>query len=565
MRNIKDDISIVIAGEAGQGIQSIESILTKVLKKDGYHLFSTKEYMSRIRGGVNTTEIRISSKRMAGYVEKIDLLIILNQEGISHLSKRISGNTLVIGEKNRIGYQDMIDVPLSGMAAELGNTIYSGTIAAGIICGMLGADQQVLKEVISGTFKNKSAEIQTANTAAGEKGYAIGQDLNLKEMNISIKKDAAVKKDIMLSGSEAISLGALAGGCNYVCAYPMSPSTGILVDMAEYSKTFDVIVEQVEDEIGVINMGLGAWYAGARALVTTAGGGFALMSEGLSLCGMIESPLVLAIGQRPGPATGLPTRTEQADLNLVLYAGHGEFPRVIFAPGTLEEGFYLTQKAFNLADKYQVPVFILGDQFYLESYYNTADFKMDGLKNEKAVIKTEKDYKRFAFTKDGISSRGIPGFGEGYVCVDSDEHDESGHITEDLDIRNKMVEKRLRKSKLLEKETVAPSLTGPSKYKTLLVCWGSNYFPVKEAYENLGLKDTSMLHLSQVYPLHPDVKKHLEKAENIIMIENNATGQMSKIIFLETGIKIERQILKYNGMPFSVEELETEIKKKMNE
>jgi 2-oxoglutarate/2-oxoacid ferredoxin oxidoreductase subunit alpha len=561
MKNIKDDISIVLAGEAGQGIQSIESILTKVLKKDGYYLFSTKEYMSRIRGGVNTTEIRISSKRIAGYVERIDLLIVLNKEGIPHLSKRISGNTLVIGEKDKINYAGMADVPLTKMALELGNAIYSGTIAAGIICGLLGAGPEILKEVISTAFKSKSADIQAANTQAGEKGYSIGQSLKQSEMNIDIKKASDVKDDIMISGAEAIALGALAGGCTYTCAYPMSPSTGVLVDMAEYAKDFDIIVEQVEDEVGVINMGLGAWYAGARAMVTTAGGGFALMSEGLSLCGMIESPLVVVIGQRPGPATGQPTRTEQGDLNLALYAGHGEFPRIIFAPGTLDEGFYLTQKAFNLADKYQVPVIILGDQFYLESYYNNPEFKMDGLKNETAVVKTDRNYKRFQLTGNGLSPRGIPGFGDGYVCVDSDEHDETGHITEDLDLRTKMVDKRLNKMKLIEKEAVEPTLTGPSSYKALLVCWGSNYFPVKEACENLDLKDTSILHLSQVYPLPSGVKKRLEKAEKIIMIENNATGQLSKLIRLETGIYIEKLILKYNGMPFSVEELEKEIKK----
>ena len=233
-----------------------------------------------------------------------------------------------------------------------------------------------------------------------------------------------MKTELLLSGSDAISLGALAGGCDYVCGYPMSPSTSVLEKMAAYAKKFDIIVEQVEDEIGVVNMALGAWYAGARALVTTSGGGFALMCEGISLGGMIESPLVLHLAQRPGPATGLPTRTEQGDLDMVLYAGHGDFPRIILAPGTLADGFTLTQKAFNLSAKYQVPVFILTDQFFVDSRYNTPVFDTGDLKVEKHIVKTDKDYKRFSLTKNGISPRGIPGYGSGNVCADSDEHDE---------------------------------------------------------------------------------------------------------------------------------------------
>ncbi len=223
-----------------------------------------------------------------------------------------------------------------------------------------------------------------------------------------------MKDDLLLSGSEAIALGALAGGCDYVCGYPMSPSTGVLERMAALSRTFDIVVEQVEDEIGVVNMALGAWYAGARALVTTSGGGFALMGEGISLCGMIESPLVLHLAQRPGPATGLPTRTEQGDLDLVLHAGHGDFPRVILAPGTLAEGFALTQKAFSLADRCQVPVFILTDQFFVDSRCNTPAFAAAGPPPEKHVVKTDPGYRRFALTADGISPRGIPGYGCGH-------------------------------------------------------------------------------------------------------------------------------------------------------
>jgi 2-oxoglutarate ferredoxin oxidoreductase subunit alpha len=335
----------------------------------------------------------------------------------------------------------------------------------------------------------------------------------------------------------------------------MSPSTAVLVFLAKHGRDFDIIAEQAEDEIAAMNMAIGAWYAGARAMVTTSGGGFALMTEGLSLAGMLESPIVIHLGQRPGPATGLPTRTEQADLELALYAGHGEFPRIILAPGKIEDAFYLTQKAFNLAAKYQVPVFVLTDQYFLDSYYNTASLDSSGVKVEEHILKSAKDYKRYELTDDGISPRGIPGFGKGLVAVDSDEHDTEGHITEDLDLRIKMVDKRLKKTDLIRAEAVPPELRGPENYKTLIVCWGSTYNVAKEAVTNLGRDNISLLHFKQLCPLHERTADYLNKAEMLIIVESNATSQFGKLIKLQTGMEIENKILKYNGLAFSVEEV----------
>jgi len=215
-------------------------------------------------------------------------------------------------------------------------------------------------------------------------------------------------------------LGAIAGGCSFISTYPMSPSTGVWIFLTQHSKEFDIITDQSEDEISAINMAIGAWYAGARGMVATSGGGFALMVEGLSLASMIETPVVIHLGQRPGPATGLPTRTEQADLEFVLHAGHGEFPRIILTPGTMEDAFNLSQRAFDLADKYQVPVFILTDQYFLDSYYNLPSLNLSDIRNQSHVVKTNKEYKRYQLTENGISPRGIPGYGEGLVSVDSD-------------------------------------------------------------------------------------------------------------------------------------------------
>jgi 2-oxoglutarate ferredoxin oxidoreductase subunit alpha len=275
---------------------------------------------------------------------------------------------------------------------------------------------------------------------------------------------------------------------------------------------------------------------------------------------MIESPMVIHIGQRPGPATGLPTRTEQGDLLFALNAGHGEFPRIILAPGTIEDCFYLAQRAFNLADQYQVPVFILTDQHLLESHYNISFLDPARIPLQKHFVETKQGYRRYQLTESGISPRGIPGFGEGLVVLDSDEHNEEGHITEDLDLRTKMVNKRLKKLVLLRNDIIPPEFIGSENYKTLIIGWGSTVHAIGEAFGRLGRKDVAFLHFKQVYPLHPNTKDYLQKAKRRVIVENNGTGQFGQVIRMQTGFDMDRNILKYNGLPFSVEELEVQLK-----
>jgi 2-oxoglutarate ferredoxin oxidoreductase subunit alpha len=296
-------------------------------------------------------------------------------------------------------------------------------------------------------------------------------------------------------------------------------------------------------------------------MITTSGGGFALMEEGVSLAGMLELPIVIHLAQRPGPATGLPTRTEQGDLELALYSGHGEFPRIVYAPGGIQDLFYLTQQAFNLADKFQIPVFVLTDQYLMDSYYNTMEFKLTERDIERYTRKTKKNYKRYQLNINGISDRGIPGWGEGLVLVDSDEHDEQGRITEDLSLRTRMVDKRLRKLKAIKEKTISPELVGNKEYEVLVVSWGSTYHIVKEALENLKDNRVSFLHFKQVYPLPSETEDYLKKAKKVIVVENNATSQFSKLLKLYTGIEVEHKILKYNGLPFFVDELIGKLEK----
>ncbi|MGZ7067166.1 MAG: 2-oxoacid:acceptor oxidoreductase subunit alpha [Methanobacterium sp.] len=559
-----EDVSIVLCGEAGQGIQTVEEILVQAVKLGGYNVFSSKEYMSRIRGGENSTEIRISSNGITAFVDRIDILIAISKGAIDHLEERISEDTIIIGDEKtleEVERPDVIKIPFLKLAAEIGGPIFANIIAAGAICKVLNVDEEIFDECINAMFTRKGEEILKKDLKAGEEGYKIGEDLiKSGKFNIKIKKEPKIRDEILLNGTEVVGLGCIAGGCRFMSSYPMTPSTPLQTFIAGHSRDFGMIYEQAEDEIAAINMGLGASYAGARAIVATSGSGFALMSEAVGLSGMIETPIVIYLGQRPGPAVGLPTRTAQEDLNLALYSSPGETPKAIFAPGKFEDAFFLTHHAFNLADKYQIPVFILSDQYFADIYYNMPDINLDGIKNRKYITKTDESYKRYEITEDGISPRGIPGYGNGFVVVDSDEHDEEGHITEDLHLSARMVEKRLNKLEGIQKDVIEPELVGSEDYKILVIGWGSTYGAIIEALKNIGRDDIAFLHFKQVYPIDGNTLDYLKRAQKTIIFENNATSQFKNLIKLYTGFEIDINALKYNGMPFSVEEVTERLK-----
>jgi 2-oxoglutarate ferredoxin oxidoreductase subunit alpha len=559
-RNISE-VSIVLCGQAGQGIQTVEFLLTRILKIAGYHVFATKEYMSRVRGGANSTTLRVASGPVRALVDRIDILVALDAGAIRHVQSRLSADTVILADSEAVGAArddayKVLDVPFTKTAVEIGNKVYSNVVAVGTLAGLLSIELNLVTDYVRRFFSGKSGDIVENNLKAVNAGYGLGIKLSTSlTIKFELDTDKALGDRIVVNGAEAVGLGAIAGGCNFVSAYPMSPSTNVLVFLANHAHDFGIVVEQAEDEIAAINMAIGAWYAGARAMVTTSGGGFALMTEGLSLAAMLESPLVIHLAQRPGPATGLPTRTEQADLEMALYAGHGEFPRIILAPGSIEDAFYLTQKAFNLADKYQVPVFILTDQYLVDSYYDMPNLDLAGTNIEKHFIETTSDYRRYELTDSGISPRGIPGFGAGLVAVDSDEHDAGGHITEDLDLRIRMVDKRLRKADAMAEDAILPELVGPKDYKILIVGWGSTYNVVAEALQRIDRNDAAFLHFKQVHPLHPRAAEFLNRAERTIIVENNATCQLGRLIKIRFGFDIKDRILKYNGLGFAVEEV----------
>lgn len=554
----RDEVSIVLAGEAGQGLQSIETMVAAIAKKAGFHVFATKEYMSRVRGGSNSTELRISSRPVSAYVDRMDILLPLTKAGLDHVRERIGPATLVIGEAAILEEPGIVDLPFSSLASGIGASLYANTIAVGLLTSTLGIAPAEGEALIAAFFGKKGEPVVQKNLQAFRLGHAKGLDL-ASQLTLALVPDPGVQDRIMVNGAEAISLGALAGGCNYVCAYPMSPGTSVLTTMAEYSKSFDLVVEQVEDEIGVANMALGAWYAGARALVTTSGGGFALMGEAVSLSGSIETPLVIHLAQRPGPATGLPTRTEQADLDLAIHAGHGDFLRIVLAPGDLAEGFSLGRRAFELADRWQSPVVLLSDQYFVDSYYTTPAFDPGQGPSDQELVLPAKDYQRYRLgSPDGLSPRALPGKGQGLVSVDSDEHDESGHITEEKTLRKAMVEKRLAKLRAVQKDIIGPSFYGQRGSPTLIVSWGSTKAILLEALESLrkqGVEGLALLHYSWVFPLPEDTRERISGYGRVIVVEGNATGQFASLLEASTGLRLEDRILKYDGYQFSVEEL----------
>jgi len=559
MHHYLHDISMVFGGEAGQGLQTVTDTLLRILKKSGYNVFSCMEYMSRIRGGCNTTEIRVTDKNRKAYLRRIDMLFALSPLAVEHLQSRISTETLIFAEKE--GFtgkwtENCIDTPWTKFTDETGMPVFANTVAAGVVLGITGISLELFTGYLREQFATKGDEIISKNSTAAKLGYDFGCKIAAAE-KIVLPSPTAIKSPerALMDGNAALGIGAVVAGCNFISSYPMSPGTGLLTFMASRSKVYGIVVDQAEDEIAAINSAIGASYAGARAVVTTSGGGFALMQEGVSLAGILETPVVIHIGQRPGPATGLPTRTEQGDLNLALYAGQGDFARAILSPGTLEDLTESIQNASNLADRFQIPVFVLTDQYLLDSITTIDRASIKQLPVKMSLIQTTDNYRRYALTADGLSPRGVPEYGEGLVRVDSDEHDEYGLITESSEVRRLMVEKRLKRKQPLREAALMPTIIGRiEEADTLVISWGSNRGVLEEALDKIGSNKLAGIHFSQIFPINPAVFSLLENKLLVIM-ENNATGQFADLLSLETGRTISHRILKSTGEPFSVEEV----------
>lgn len=571
---IKNKLTWKLGGEAGFGIMTTGYIFSKVCARSGLNVFDFTEFPSLIRGGHNTYHVRVDEKETYSQIRMVDILVALNMETIRLHENEISpGGALIYDSKIKLdkklrGDIKAFPVPFLELAEKVGGKkMMINNVALGCSFGLVDFNLKSLLSVIEEVFGGKGREVVDLNKAAARAGYEYIKKMN-PDFNRKLEKVKS-KPKILINGNEAVAMGAVKAGCRFLSAYPMTPSSGILHFFAKYERDCELVVKQTEDEIAAMNMAIGAGFAGSRAMTCTSGGGFALMTEALSLAGISETPLVIAEVQRPGPSTGLPTHTGQEDLKFILSAAHGEFPRVVIAPGDVEECFFETINGFNIAEKYQVPVFILSDKHLGESRqtvkpFDTKNVKIDrGKLLSEAELKKLKDFKRFGDTKSGVSNRSIPGQKGGIYTVTSDEHNEYGLLTEESDMRIKMVEKRLRKINGIAKEIPDPNVYGSTDPEVTVVVWGTNKGPALEALSWL-LRDhvkVNILHLVYLNPFPVNrVKEILGKAKKILLVEGNATAQLGQLIMEKTGIEIKNKFLKYDGRPVYPEEIYDEVK-----
>jgi 2-oxoglutarate ferredoxin oxidoreductase subunit alpha len=574
IRGHKMDISIRIGGAAGQGVQSISSIIARTFVRHDFYVFINQDFASRIRGGHNFDQVRISDKPVKAAADKVHILIALDKETTSQDVDCLAGDGVLLFDGDAIGFTsddpNHLSIPLAQIASEVGKSkIMINSVATGAAIALMDFDLQPVLDCLQEQFQQKGSETIEKNQKSAAAGYDFVRR-NLKaEPPFTVPSAKSVRRKMLLTGSQAMALGAMASGLKFYSGYPMSPATTIMEFVSSQADKYKIVLEQAEDEIAAVNMVIGANFAGARAMTATSGGGFCLMVEALSLAGMTETPVVIVVAQRPGPSTGLPTRTEQADLNLVMHAGHGDFPRAILAPGYPEQALSLMSKAFNLADKYQTPVIVLGDQHFGDAYFTVDELDLGGITIDRGHILTNQDlpspleYKRYAPSESGISPRILPGQTRAVLYADSDEHTQEGHITESATVRNQMMRKRMQKLEGLSREIGPPEFYPSGQAELVLLGWGSTHGAIKEAVDKLNQNGIAaqMLHYSELFPINP---RHLAAAElrksKIIAVENNFTGQFADLFSNATGLSVDQRILKYDGRPFTSREIVDRIK-----
>lgn len=562
--------SIKIGGYAGQGVKSTGLLLAKYAVRSGYSVYDHTEFPSLIKGGHNVMQVNFSEEAVLAPQKMSDMLIALNQETIDlHINELKPKGIIIYNSDSNINLPktkkvSFYGIPLYRFAKEAGGEeLLINTAALGAAISLMGGNFSILQNLIEEEFNKINSESAETNVKAAKAGFEYMKEKHSADIGrylTPIESVSSFIPNMLVSGSEAAALGAIAGGLQFAAIYPMSPISNILHVLASNQEKFGYIFKQPEDEISAINMAIGASFAGARSLTATSGGGFCLMTEGYGLAGMTETPIVIIEGMRGAPATGLPTWSEQGDLQFVLHAHQGEFPRIVLAPGDAKEAFELTRLALNLADKYQTPVVVLLDKNICEndqSYplFDISDFRLD---MGKYINKETENYMRYKFSDDGISERSVPGVGNFFIS-NSDEHDQYGYSTENIEIRNKMMEKRMKKlTTCEEKDMPEPKLYGPEKADITIVSWGSNKGSILQAIQNHP--NVNYLHLTWMnpFPSHK-VKEILSKAKHVVDIECNYTAQLASLIREKTGVEIKDKFLKYDGRQIFPEEIEEKI------
>ncbi|MFO7942156.1 MAG: 2-oxoacid:acceptor oxidoreductase subunit alpha [Bacillota bacterium] len=554
------DIHIMIGGAAGQGMDTLAASLGHILAAEGYGVLSTKDYMSRVRGGHNFSILRAAAHTPWAFENRCNLLLCLDEETYSrHLDELDEDGVFVYDPKHFKSDDDRgVAVSIDRLARDAGGRIMANTVALGAALALLGLSTRRAENILLETFSHKD-RVGEQNVEALLSGY---ESVQWTPLAID-PPDPEEQSPIFLDGNQTLGMSAAASGCRFYSAYPMTPATGIMTYLASLRDS-EVVVEQPEDEIAAINSVLGASYAGIRAMTATSGGGFSLMVEGLSLAGMTETPAVIVLAMRPGPATGFPTRTDQGDLSFVIDAGHGEFPRVVTSATHLEDAFYRLNKAFALADQFQIPVIFLSDQNFADTARTIPPFDFGKLSHDRYLARElEKPYARYRLAEDGISPRAIPGqFPGEVVLVDSDEHDERGFIVEDASTRRAMMRKRMSKSARLAEAMDEPTYIGPDDPDLLLIGWGSTYGALREARQRLEGQDSSVghLHFTDLWPLPTQrLEEMVQRASMSICVEANYTAQLADLVRRETGLQFDHSILRYDGRPFTPQDIQEEV------
>lgn len=565
-----EPVIIKIGGEAGFGIMSTGLTLAKLATRSGYEVFEYSEYPSVIRGGHNLIQLAIGPHVVRAPYEHTDVLIALNQDTITrHATELRPGSYILYDNEQTMDlsgiprYVTRIPLPLNAQARTIGGTILMRNSAAlGALLALTSGSLEILNALLDEEFSTKDPDLALRNKKTAEAGFLYAQE-HFKGQSISILKLQSERSPrIVISGNEAAALGALAAGMNFATVYPMTPTSAILHTLAPLQENYDFIYHQPEDEISALTMAIGAAFGGARALVATAGGGFCLMTEGYGLAAMTETPVVIIVGMRGGPATGLPTWTEQGDLRFVLHAHQGEFARIVLAPGDTHETFHLTMEAFNLAERYQTPVIILMDKHLCESHESQMPFTHSAYRIDRGKLARphQKNYARYALTADGISPRAFPGQGT-YILANSDEHNEKGFSNEEAANREQMMSKRLRKLALCAANDLpTPTVYGSKNAPITLVSWGSTKGVILEALKDFP--EINFLHLTWLSPFPAEfVKRFLSHRQKIALLEVNATGQLEALLAEKTGITTQEHLRKFDGRPFFVEEVQDYLKK----
>lgn len=581
---MRNDFVVRIGGAAGDGVSSTGEIFARTCSRSGLHVYGLNSYQSAIRGGHVWFQVRSSLDKVSSQGDNLDVLIALNSETAEIHAPFVSKGGVIIHDKDRVKFNQnlvpdgvkVLPMPLGDLARKFDkNPIMQNTVALGATIFLLGLNFDVFSQVLADVFGKKKQAVIDANTKAASEGLNFAKQ-NYTPLEVKLTLPANPRPKLLMTGNQAIGLGAVMAGCKFYAAYPMTPASGILHWMAAHAASQKVVVKQAEDELAVINMGIGAAHAGVRSMVGTSGGGFSLMVEALGLAGMTETPLVIIEAQRAGPSTGLPTKTEQGDLNMMTGASQGDFPRIVLSPVTVEDAYYAVIEAFNLAERFQCPVIVASD-LLLSEHLETVDELSPQVVIDRGELITkapDEEYKRFKFTETGISPRAIPGTpGTIYVAA-SDEHQESGVVVSDVlsgipkyvKEREKQMEKRMKKMELARNEISAPKLYGDPSAELTLVCWGSTFGVALEAAEELTKSGitTNVYAIRNVMPFKSDqVTVTLKSAKRLLDVECNYTAQMARMIRAETGLEIKDKFVKYDGEPIYVFEIVNKAKQLM--